>query len=72
MYDAVQSSVSAESTSIYIHSEDDRSSKTPKTPLYHLAMIFASLQYSERAVVDPTPLIESLGLKKTDQQDAAE
>jgi hypothetical protein len=35
-------------------------------------MIFASLQYSGRAVVDPSPLIESLGLKKNDQQDAAE
>jgi hypothetical protein len=40
--------------------------------MYQLALCFAMLQHSSRAVVDPTPLIESLGLKKGDQQDAAE
>ncbi|WVF71134.1 hypothetical protein IAT40_005931 [Kwoniella sp. CBS 6097] len=42
------------------------------TPLYHLASVFAMLQYSERAVVDPSFLIEALRLDKGDQQDAGE
>lgn len=40
--------------------------------MYHLAMIFALLQFSKRAVVDPTPLIDCLGFDKAIQQDATE
>ncbi|WVQ80125.1 hypothetical protein IAT38_002226 [Cryptococcus sp. DSM 104549] len=42
------------------------------TPLYHLALVFAMLGYSDRKVVDPMGLIEALRLNKGDQQDAAE
>ncbi|WVQ99731.1 hypothetical protein IAU59_006873 [Kwoniella sp. CBS 9459] len=42
------------------------------TKLYHLASIFAMLQYSDRAVVDPSFLIEALRLDKGEQQDAGE
>ncbi|OCF31948.1 hypothetical protein I316_06331 [Kwoniella heveanensis BCC8398] len=42
------------------------------TPLYHLASVFAMLQHSQRAVVDPSFLIEALRLDKGDQQDAGE
>lgn len=42
------------------------------TPLYQLALIFAKLEYSEKSVVDPMGLIDSLRLNTGDQQDAAE
>ena len=42
------------------------------TPLFHLGAIFAALELSDRPVVDPTPLLDSLKLEKADQQDAAE
>ncbi|WWC89000.1 uncharacterized protein L201_003917 [Kwoniella dendrophila CBS 6074] len=45
---------------------------TESTPLYHLAMVFGMLQYSNRDVVDPMGLIEALRLEKGNQQDAAE
>jgi ubiquitin carboxyl-terminal hydrolase 48 len=35
-------------------------------------MIFASLQYSRKQVVDPMALVEALNLDKGNQQDAAE
>ncbi|KAK4687825.1 hypothetical protein P7C73_g2281, partial [Tremellales sp. Uapishka_1] len=41
-------------------------------PLFHLALVFASLQYTEKQIVDPTGLVEVLKLNKSDQQDAAE
>jgi ubiquitin carboxyl-terminal hydrolase 48 len=74
VYAAVQSSVSRVPIvlGLSLQSCNPLTPQTTKSPLYHLAMIFASLQYSGRAVVDPSPLIESLGLKKNDQQDAAE
>jgi ubiquitin carboxyl-terminal hydrolase 48 len=40
--------------------------------MYYLALIFASLQYSTKKVVDPMGLIEALRLEKGNQQDAAE
>lgn len=40
--------------------------------LYHLGSIFAMLQNSQRAVVDPGALVEALRLNKGHQQDAAE
>ncbi|ORY26328.1 hypothetical protein BCR39DRAFT_541321 [Naematelia encephala] len=42
------------------------------TPLYHLALVFAQLQFSEKSIVDPMGLIEALRLNTGDQQDAAE
>ncbi|OXG77311.1 ubiquitin carboxyl-terminal hydrolase 48 [Cryptococcus neoformans var. grubii Br795] len=42
------------------------------TPLYQLALIFAKLEYSEKSVVDPMGLVDSLRLNTGDQQDAAE
>ncbi|ORX35565.1 hypothetical protein BD324DRAFT_652117 [Kockovaella imperatae] len=42
------------------------------TPLFHLGAIFASLDLSDRPVIDPTPLLDVLELNKSDQQDAAE
>ena len=43
-----------------------------KTTLFHLGSMFASLDLSERQVIDPSPLLKKLGLNKQDQQDAAE
>ncbi|WVN87735.1 uncharacterized protein L203_102930 [Cryptococcus depauperatus CBS 7841] len=42
------------------------------SPLYHLALVFAMLEYSDRRIVDPLCLIHALRLKESDQQDAAE
>jgi ubiquitin carboxyl-terminal hydrolase 48 len=67
VYKAAQTAVS-----LHGHLDAPSSRQKPNTPIYHLAIVFASLQFSERAVVDPSPLIDSLGLKKGDQQDAAE
>lgn len=67
VYKAAQTAVSRWTGGAHLDS-----CQKPDTPIHHLAILFASLQYSARAVVDPTPLIDSLGLKKGDQQDAAE
>ena len=48
------------------------SSPVEGSPLFHLAYIFASLQYTQRSYVDPAVLIEALRLDKGDQQDAGE
>lgn len=40
--------------------------------LGHLVKLFAAMQYSERKVIDPSALVEALGLRTNDQQDAGE
>lgn len=45
---------------------------TPLSPIGHLQLIFAKLQFSYSLAVDPTPFIESLELDVSQQQDAQE
>ncbi len=45
---------------------------TVQSPIYQLALTFAAMQLSVKAYHDPTGLVESLQLKKGDQQDASE
>lgn len=40
--------------------------------LYNLALVFASLQHTEKKVVDPSGLVKALRLESGNQQDAAE
>jgi ubiquitin carboxyl-terminal hydrolase 48 len=42
------------------------------SPLFHLAHIFTSLEFTQKPFVDPRGLIESLRLNTGEQQDAAE
>ncbi|BGP37863.1 hypothetical protein JCM10449v2_001789 [Rhodotorula kratochvilovae] len=42
------------------------------SPVFQLQVLFAFLQSSQQAVYDPDPLVESLKIKKTEQQDAQE
>uniref|UniRef100_A0A2C9K4H8 Ubiquitin carboxyl-terminal hydrolase 48 n=2 Tax=Biomphalaria glabrata TaxID=6526 RepID=A0A2C9K4H8_BIOGL len=44
----------------------------PDSIIGHLQVIFALLQYSNRCFVDPSPLIECIGLDTGEQQDAQE
>lgn len=49
-----------------------RSTCCKNSPLYQLQVLFAFLQSSKQAVYDPTPLVNSLKLDQTEQQDAQE
>ncbi|BGP22765.1 ubiquitin carboxyl-terminal hydrolase 48 [Rhodotorula toruloides] len=42
------------------------------SPVFQLQVLFTFLQTSKQAVYDPDPLVESLKIKKTEQQDAQE
>ncbi|BGP05993.1 hypothetical protein JCM10049v2_001812 [Rhodotorula toruloides] len=42
------------------------------SPVFQLQVLFTFLQTSKQAVYDPEPLVESLKIKKTEQQDAQE
>lgn len=55
----------------YMLSEPDADWK-PTSICGHLQLIFGLLQHSKRAYIDPSPLIECLGLSPREQQDAQE
>ncbi|KAK7093901.1 ubiquitin carboxyl-terminal hydrolase 48-like [Littorina saxatilis] len=44
----------------------------PSSVCGHLQLLFGLMQYSKRAYIDPSPLIECLGLDTGEQQDAQE
>ena len=47
--------------------------QTPQSsPLFQLQVLFAFLQTANQAVYDPEPLVTSLKLDKTEQQDSQE
>ncbi|KAF8308097.1 hypothetical protein DL93DRAFT_2231857 [Clavulina sp. PMI_390] len=46
--------------------------KFPNTPIHHLQVTFAAMQSAKFSVYNPTPLVESLALNPSEQQDALE
>ena len=44
----------------------------PKTPVGHLQLIFAKMQFCKSKVIDPSPFVKSLCLNESQQQDADE
>jgi hypothetical protein len=65
----VYDSLSAGDVSAYTELADMQNGDTA---LYHLGLVFASLEKSERQAVDPEGLINKLKLEKGNQQDAQE
>ncbi|GAA5941088.1 uncharacterized protein JCM15063_000644 [Sporobolomyces koalae] len=52
--------------------EPPSNGKLDSSPLFQLQVLFAFFQTSKQAVYDPTPLVNSLELDQTEQQDAQE